>query len=192
MVGLAPDINNRIDELWNDHRALVTHLQADNQLQLLSRVEEAFSKTLMIAAASYFEVQLTQAIMTLYIESTQGAKVLAQFVRRQAIGRRFAQLFQWGSETKSERNANSFYTLFGADFGDYMKQKVREDQHLDDSVKAFLEIGNLRNQMVHGNYADFQLNKTVDEVYGLYKVATKFVDEFPDAIREFIAIGQTQ
>ena len=111
MVGLAPDINNRIDELWNDHRALVTHLQADNQLQLLSRVEEAFSKTLMIAAASYFEVQLTQAIMTLYIESTQGAKVLAQFVRRQAIGRRFAQLFQWGSETKSERNANSFSTL---------------------------------------------------------------------------------
>ena len=192
MVGVVPDINNRIDELWSDHRELVTYLQADNQLQLISRVEETFSKTLMIAAASYFEVQLTQAIVRLYIESTQGAEVLAQFVRKQAIGRRFAQLFQWGNETRSGRNANSFYSLFGADFGDYMKMKVQGDQNLDDSVKAFLEIGNLRNQMVHGNYADFQLNKTVDDVYGLYQVATKFVDEFPDAIREFVAIGQVQ
>ena len=45
-----------------------------------------------------------------------------------------------------------------------MKQRVQEDRDFDESVKAFLEIGNLRNQMVHEDYADFQLNKTVEEV----------------------------
>ena len=191
MVEPGPDTNNRIEELWMDHRDLVTYLQYGNQLQLQSRVEDAFSKTLIVAAASYFEVRLTQSIVELYYESTQGAGALAQFVKKEAIGRRFAQLFKWDNEGKSAQNANSFYRSFGADFKEYMVRKVRNDKRLDDSVKAFLEIGNLRNQMVHGNYADFQLNKTVDEVFNLYKNATTFVDSFPVAIREFIMVDDS-
>ena len=72
-----------------------------------------------------------------------------------------------------------------------MVGRVREDKYLEDSVKAFLEIGNLRNQMVHGNYADFQLNKTVEEVYKLYQDATNFVDSLPAAIRDFIEIEKS-
>ena len=116
MRELAPDINNRIEELWSDHRDLVAFLQSDNQLQLQSRVEDAFSKTLIVAAASYFEVRLTQSIVELYYESTQEAGILAQFVKKQAIGRRFAQLFQWDNEGKTAQNANSFYRSFGANF----------------------------------------------------------------------------
>ena len=192
MKVVAPDISNRIEELWSDHRDLVAFLQSDNQLQLQSRVEDAFSKTLIVAAASYFEVRLTQSIVDLYIESTQGAELLAQFVKKQAIGRRFAQLFEWGDEAKPGRNANSFYMSFGADFREYMVSKVRNDQCLDESVRAFLEIGNLRNQMVHGNYADFQLNKTVDEVFKLYQSAVGFVESFPEAIRDYIASFKSQ
>ena len=187
-----PSTNIRIDELWNDHRELVTHLQSDNQLGLISRVQDSFTKTLLIAAASHFEVKFTTNIFELYVEMTQGAEMLAQFVRKQAIGRRFAQLFQWGDETRSHPNANYFFRLFGPEFADYMSRKVKDDQRLDDSVKAFLEIGNLRNQMVHGNYAEFQLDKTVDEVYELYQTATNFVNRFPIAIQEFVNIGETQ
>ena len=185
--------NNRIEELWNDHNSLVGFLQSHNQLQLISRIEEAFSKTLVVAVASYFEVRLTQSIIELYREMTQGAEVLAQFVRKQAIGRRFAQLFNWGDEAQSSQNANSFYNLFGSSFSDHMKRKVQNDPSLDASIKAFLEIGNIRNQMVHGNYADFQLqNKNVEDVYQLYQSATKFLDEFPVAVREFVAINKLQ
>ncbi len=183
-------IYNRIDEIWHDHRELVAYLQSSNQLQLQSRAEEAFGKTLLIAAASYFEVRLTQIIIELYRELTRGAEALAQFVKNQAIGQRFAQLFQWRDGTGSSRNANQFYSLYGPGFAAFMKQKVREDQTLNDSVMAFLEIGNLRNQMVHGNYADFQLNKTVEEVYKLYQSAANFVDGFSDSVREFIASDQ--
>ena len=190
MVEPGPDTNNRIEELWRDHRDLVTYLQYGNQLQLQSRVEDAFSKTLIVAAASYFEVRLTQSIVELYYESTQGAGVLAQFVKKQAIGRRFANLFQWDNEGKTAQNANSFYRSFGTDFREYMVRRVREDKCLEDSVKAFLEIGNLRNQMVHGNYADFQLNKTVEEVFKLYQDATNFVDSIPAAIRECIELDK--
>ena len=178
--------SNRVEELLRDHRELVAHLESANSLLLRDRAESAFAKTLLIAAASYFEVHLTQTIIDLYLEMTQGVEELAEFVRRQAIGRRFAQLFQWGSDESPGRNANSFYVSFGEKFSAHMKQRVQVDRDFDESVKAFLEIGNLRNQMVHGNYADFQLNKTVEEVYSLYTQAGRFVDEFPDAIRHFI------
>ena len=167
-----------------DHGEIVQYLQSGGHLYLQDRVEQAFAKTLVVATASYFEVRMTQIITDLYREMTQGVEELVDFVKRQAIGTRFAQLFQWGDETGS--NANSFYRLFGDDFSRHMRQKVRGDRDLDGAVKAFLEIGYLRNQMVHQDYADFQLNKTVEDVYLLYTTATKFMDDFPDAIREFI------
>ena len=96
-------------------------------------------------------------------------------------------MFQW-----NRRNANYFYSFFGEEFASQMEQKVRDNDGLDDAVRAFLEIGNLRNQMVHGDYADFQLGKTVDEIYDLYTSATRFVSEFQATIREFIANSQQQ
>lgn len=178
--------SNRVEELLRDHRELVEYLESGNSLLLRDRAESAFAKTLLIAAASHFEVRLSQMIIDLYLEMTQGAEELAEFVKRQAIDRRFTQLFQWSSSGSPGQNANSFYRLFGDGFSDHMRQRVREDRRLDESVKAFLEIGNLRNQMVHESYADFQLNKTVAEVYSLYTSGARFVDDFPDAIRNFI------
>ena len=193
MMDTKPNpIYNRIDQIWSDHRELVAYLQSSNQLQLQFRAEEAFSKTLIVAAASYFEVQLTHIIVDLFREATHGAEPLAQFVKNQAIGRRFAQLFDWGDGTRPGRNANGFYKSFGPEFADYMKQKVESDQTFDASVKAFLEIGDLRNQMVHGNFVDFQLNKTVDEVYQLYQTATDFVNGFSDSVREFITSNERE
>ena len=178
--------SNRVEELLRDHRELVEHLESGGSLLLRNRAESAFAKTLLIAAASHFEVRLSQMIIDLYLERTQGAGELAEFVRRQAIGRRFAQLFQWSNDGRPGQNANSFYRLFGDGFSVHMRQRVRQDRNLDESVKAFLEIGDLRNQMVHESYADFQLNKTVEEVYSLYTSGARFVDDFPDAIRNFI------
>ena len=180
MQQTEPSTPNRIEELRNDHRELIEFLQSRNQLSLRSRVEDAFGKTLVVAVASYFEVRLTQIILDLYRESSSGTEPLVEFVRNQAIGTRFAQLFNW----REAANANSFYRLFGDDFTQAMRAKIGGAPALDASVKAFLEIGHLRNQMVHRNFADFQLTKTVDEVYSLYQSATLFLDEFPVAIRE--------
>lgn len=181
MLDAESQPNNRIEELRNDHNELVDHLLSSGQLRLKTVAEDTFGKTLLIAAASYFEVRLSKSIIDLYRDVAQGADVLAEFVRTKAIERRFSNLFQW-----DRKNANSFYGSFGKSFSNYMQNKVTECRKLDESVQAFLEIGNLRNQMAHENYAEFQLNKTAEEVYCLYNKATKFVDEFPIIIREFI------
>ena len=65
-----------------------------------------------------------------------------------------------------------------------MKRKVRDD-NLGDSVRAFLELGNQRNRLVHQNYGVFVLEKTTEEIHTLYRRAMVFVDIVPGALREF-------
>ena len=187
MTAPSPAINNRVEELWSDHASLVDYLQANRQIQLLSRVHDSFRKTLIIAAASYFEVQLTEIIVGLYDEADQSTGVLSEFVRRKAIGRSFSSLFSWDSP-----NANYFYNLFGPNFAESMKRKVQQDRELADSVGAFLEIGYLRNELVHKNYADFQLNKTLEEIYECYQKATYFLTTFPAVVRDFVAANNLE
>jgi hypothetical protein len=66
-----------------------------------------------------------------------------------------------------------------------MKDSVKTDLKLDNAIRAFLELGNLRNQLVHQDYATFPLEKTSDEIYQLYQDALYFVDAFPGCLDEF-------
>ena len=153
-----------------EHRELIGHLQTTGDISLLTRVTEAFSKTLLVSAASYYEYRFTEILVGLYEHAGNRSTALAEFVRNQAIGQRFAQLFAWG-----DHNANRFFSFFGGDFRSHMTQKVRQNRDLEESIRAFLELGNLRNQLVHRNYAAFPLTKTVDEVFDLYQKARLFV-----------------
>lgn len=180
MTGRFAD--NTIVAMVEEHHRLTAHLQSTGEISLLATVEPAFAKTLLVSAASYYEDRMTEVIVGLYEYNGNSPVALAEFVRNQAIGRRFAQLFTWG-----DTNANRFFRLFGNEFLNYMRQEVLTNRILDESIRAFLELGKLRNDMVHGNYADFPLNKTADDVFGLYQKAGPFVDGFADHIKRHMA-----
>ena len=61
---------------------------------------------------------------------------------------------------------------------------MAKSEDLQGAVKAFLEIGNERNGLVHGDYATFALEKTLEDVYVLYKRALPFVQFLPIALRD--------
>lgn len=157
------------------------HLATSNDVSLQNRVDAEFSKTLLLSAASYYEHRLTRMIVGFYEANVHGSATLAEFVKNQAIGRRYSQLFDWTSG-----NANRFFSSFGGEFRSYMRERVRVDLGLAESIRAFLELGNLRNEAVHENYAVFSLNKTVDEVFDLYEKAGHFVEDFPNELSEYI------
>jgi methionyl-tRNA synthetase len=101
------------------------------------------------------------------------------FVRNKAIARQYHTWFTWDA-----RNANNFFGLFGAQFKAIMTQRVTASEELQSSVKAFLELGAERNRLVHENFATFQMEKTLQEIYALYNLANKFVDALPKAFRD--------
>ena len=73
----------------------------------------------------------------------------------------------------------------GNDFRVFMKRKVKDDDRLDDSVRAFLELGGERNRLVHQDFGTFPLEKTTEEIHALYTRALRFADAVPVALREF-------
>lgn len=80
-----------------------------------------------------------------------------------------------------------FFNMFGEDFKAHMAKFLREDRNLTKSIADFIEIGRERNRLVHQDYGSFFLEKTAEEIFGLYVSGMIFVDFVPKALRDFSA-----
>ena len=167
-----------VDRLFEESSAVLTALESIPELSLRISAGDNFRKALLLAAASYFEHRLCAAVIEFARERSSGSMLIENFIRNKAISRQYHTWFKW-----DDGNANHFYALFGPEFRAVMVDKVKTSDELRASVKAFLEIGNERNRLVHQDYATFPLEKTLDEIYNLYRNAKKFIDEFPASLR---------
>ena len=170
-----------IEAMLEDHHRLIEILQSTDSVSLQATVESAFAKALLVAAASYFESRMTNAVLQIFQEETNGAESLVAFVRDQAVSRGYSSWFDWRS-----RNASQFFGKFGRGFRSFMDEQIKNDPNLAQSIHAFMEIGSIRNPLVHQNYAQFNLDKTVDEVHQLYESGLLFVEGFPLYMRQHI------
>ena len=105
---------------------------------------------------------------------------LMWLVHNKAVSHQYHTWFDWEA-----RNANKFFGLFGTAFQDHMKEEVKNDNTLSSSIQAFIEIGRERNRLVHGDFGNFSLEKTSEEIYMLYVKAKRFVEWFPEALKTF-------
>jgi hypothetical protein len=159
-----------VDRLHEEFRSIIETLER-NEPSLRSAAEENFRKALLLSAASYFEVQIVDAIIAFVRGHPPSNDLAAEFVRRKALSRQFHTLFNWEAS-----NANQFFGFFGDRFRDFMKGELEKDSKLGDSVTKFLEIGRERNRLVHQNFGAFALEKTTEEIFELYKEALVFVE----------------
>ena len=112
------------------------------------------------------------------VSGSGGLPLVEQFVRNKAVARQFHTWFEWGA-----LNANQFFGLFGTDFKTEMSKQVKASEGMQESIRAFLEVGNERNKLVHQDFATFSMEKTLEEIYSLYKKALTFVEALPLSLR---------
>jgi hypothetical protein len=96
---------------------------------------------------------------------------LCSLIQNRVIERQYHTYFDWEGS-----NANKFFGMFGSEFREKCAADVKADPALKQSIVAFLNLGNTRNQTIHLNFASFTMDKTVEEAYALYKKALAFVD----------------
>jgi hypothetical protein len=169
-----------IDQMVVEHGELSRHLIEAQQLSLLNNSDAAFRKSLALAAASRFEVQVTACIVSFVAARAKDDHLTTAFVKKQALERKYHTLFDWRATS-----AAKFFSLFGPEFKQAMDARVKQDKALDDAIRAFLELGNLRNELAHEDFASYPMNKSVSEVYDLYKRARVFVEALPDFLSKF-------
>ena len=160
-----------IDKIYAEHQALEHYLTENAQPSFGQAVADDFRKLLALSVASFFEHTLTEAILNFCTVKAAGDPGLVCFVRMKAVERQYSTYFQWDQKTP-----NSFCSLFGEPLGASMKNDVKNKPELKAACAAFLELGALRNRLVHQNFASFPFEKTAEEVYEEYKSGSKFVD----------------
>lgn len=168
-----------IDRLYEESAAITKALLATSEVSLQVAAADHFRKALLLAAASYFEHRVCGCVLDFVRERSGGSVLVESFVRNKAVDRQYHSWFQWEAN-----NANHFFGLFGSEFKSMMSKRVKESDSLRSSVLAFLEVGNERNKLVHQDYATFAMEKTLDEIYQLYRNALPFVESLPSALRE--------
>lgn len=159
-----------VQSLYNETKVLDDYLLENGEISLKNTVDSNLRKSILLSSASYFEKQIVDLIVRYTYKVTVGDEKLISFIQKKALSRQYHTLFTW-----DKNNCNSFYALFGEDFKLHFSNLIKEDQELDSSAKAFLEIGNERNRMVHQDFGQFTLEKTADEIIALHIKAKFFL-----------------
>ncbi len=169
-----------IDTMYEEFKELLLLLDEGKEISLRSMVDNTFKKTLAVSAASFFEHEIRRILLEFVALQSSNNELISNFIKNKAIERQYHSYFAW--ETN---NANKFFGLFGQSFRDSAKSDVSVDDNLAESIKSFLQLGDLRNQLAHLNFAQIILNKTADEVYLQYKNALIFIKYFENKLLQY-------
>ena len=177
-----------VDRLYNDFQDILKGLDPQFEPSLRITAEETFRKTLLIVAASHFEREVKAHVVSLTKKYSGGNELILELVRKKAVDRQFHTYFDWSPKSQ---NANSFFALFGEGFKSYMTNRVKEDSAYDESIKAFLELGKQRNQLVHEDFGNFTMEKDSEEIFCLYKKASIFVNSLETSFDGYLFAVQS-
>lgn len=169
-----------VDKLYGEYAAIVGMMDQYNAVSFRNTLNENFRKTLLLCAASHFEFRVTTDVISFSAEVAGGNTMIPSLVKNKAVSRQYHTWFNWNAS-----NANTFFAMFGEDFKAHMTGFLEQDSNLTKSIADFLEIGRERNRLVHQDYGSFFLEKTAEEIFGLYISGMVFVDFVPKALRDF-------
>lgn len=167
-----------IDSLHVDYTENYDRLVQIGEISFANAYKSQFSKVILLASASYFESATTLVIHEML--NPAQCSITKLFIENKALNRQYHSLFDWNN-----RSANKFFAYFGQDFKQFMTTKIRNDASLKQSIDNFLELGDLRNQLAHENYALFRLNLTPEEIYAKFLDAHSFIDNLNNYMNEF-------
>lgn len=167
-----------VDTIYNDFRDAVQVLQDAKQISLQIMLEANLRKTLLLGAASYFEMRLTREVQAFTDEVTNRNEMVGTLIQQKAITRQYHSWFDW-----DKNNANKFFGMFGPVFKSHMAEILAKDAQLNDDIRSFLLIGAQRNYLVHSDYVSVYIDKTPAEIYSLYEAANRFVDTIGGELR---------
>lgn len=160
-----------VDRLYSEANQVIEQLE---DLSLQISASDYFRKCLLLAAASYFEHRITESLLEHVGELSQNSSMVIGIIKTKAIKKQYHTWFDWDN-----KKINPFSAMLGDEFKQYIGLKINASTDLKEGIDAFLEIGAERNKLAHQDFASFAMEKTMQEVYSLYKKANSFIELLP-------------
>ncbi|WP_083967404.1 HEPN domain-containing protein [Methylosinus sp. R-45379] len=168
-----------VDRIYTEFRDASTVLKERGEVSLSNAIDESSRKALLLAAASYFELRISEDVLLFCREIAGTNTLVPALIKNKAVSRQYHTWFDWDGNT-----ATKFYSLFGPDFKSHMEDIIKGNSEIGEAVKNFIEVGRDRNRLVHQDFATFSLEKTADEIYRQYRSALTFVNIIPVELRK--------
>jgi hypothetical protein len=172
---------NEVERVHEELRAVGQIVSRSNDISAILAYGEHSAKVLLLVGASYFERQIISAIEEWIHAATQSA-AMRHFVLNQAVERKFFSLFNFSADSK---NINGFLANFGADYSKWAKEDMKAATIDGNIQQTFLNFCRLRNSLVHSNYATYNIDKTIDEIWTEFERAEKLVRWIEGSFRKF-------
>lgn len=171
--------DNIIHSLYKEADDIIDQLNKSGEISSSSDARRHFTKIFILAAASYFEDQIQKILVSFAAKCSSNNKYLVSFIRNKAINLQYHTYFNWGEKNnpdKPGKNANTFFSLFGPEFKKMICDDIKDKSDIQESILCFIELGHMRNILVHSNFASYNnISKTLEEFYTLFNEANKFV-----------------
>ena len=170
-----------INKMYNEYIENIKDIDnlIKNNFELLTiknEYNDLIMKVLVVTAASSFERHLCSFLPDILSQGNIGRY---NFIKNQALTRKYHTLFSW-----DQRNANSFYSLFGDEFKKLMKEKISESAKLKQGETDFLLLGNERNYVAHEGVKFADYKRSPESIYELYNSALYYYSELCNTLRE--------
>ncbi len=162
-------MHDLLQGLVSEAAELKEFLSKAGQISLLRFAGDNSRKALVLSAASLFEHRVTEALLSYTDRVSHSDGCIVSMIRNKAIKRQYHTFFNWDSGS-----ASTFYTLLGEALGGQLKKSCQKEPGKA-QLSAFLELGQLRNCLVHQNFAEYAIEKSSDEICELCKEADGFV-----------------
>lgn len=164
--------------MFKEYESNYDLLLTSSHISIANDYKSQYSKVMLLSTASYFENKVIQIMLN--ILNPQTCLITRGFMEKKALKRQYHTLFNW-----DQTNANQFFSLFGPEFKSFMGDKLESNLDLSKSISDFMTLGTMRNKLVHGNYATFQLTLTAEDIFNKFENAVKFVDSLIPLSQEF-------
>ena len=167
-------MNPLFDAFIKDYKEIKSLLLLQSELSFQTTIDAHFRKTFLISCASYHE-HLIQNLITDFLKKSMDDSRALSFAVNKGIKRQYHTYFTWDKDGKIPNNVNGFLGLFGETFKKTVSNEIANTETIKSNMKAFLELGNLRNLMAHENLLAFNLEKTFDELIAMNGQALEFI-----------------
>jgi hypothetical protein len=171
-------MSNEIERIYSELTSIKEVITKNGSPSDIVAFEAIAAKSLLLAAASYFEKTVLELILK-HAEKVTNSTAVVSFLDRQALKRKYHFLFDWEST-----NINKFIRLFGDRFGDFMAPRLAEET-IKTAVKDFVFIGQTRNELSHNNFSEYSMQMTAEDIKSKFDSALPLVTFLAKSLNEF-------
>jgi len=164
------DIDNlysSIDDLYSSLESILENMSETNPTKYIS-LSNLLSRVIIIAAASEFEVRITEAIASMKVDNIKIKELVKKFTTRQ-----FWNMFSFNEKSK---NINHFLSYFGEDFEKSVSKEINNNTELNQDMEYFIKLVQWRNKLSHEGFLRSNIPWTYNESFDRYKKAKNLIE----------------